>query len=154
MPLSLIHCIYASAAARPFSTSDLAELLRSSRERNARLGLTGMLLYAEGSFLQVLEGAGASVDALVGKIEADPRHEQVTVIIREPIARRAFSDWSMGFYAATRSELDGIAGVNDFFGGARTLAQVDAGRAQKLLAGFRDGRWRKKALALPQEAAA
>ncbi len=144
MSSQLIHRIYASAASRDLTTEELAALLQAARENNARLGLTGMLLYAEGSFFQVLEGEAAVVDALYAKIENDRRHEQVTLIIREPIPKRHFDAWTMGFYKVSRKELAGLAGVNDFFGADRAVVSVDAGRARKLLSAFRDGRWRKK----------
>ncbi|WP_043459657.1 BLUF domain-containing protein [Azohydromonas australica] len=149
MPFRLIHCIYASAAARGLPISELTTLLHAARRRNAQLDITGMLLYAEGSFFQVLEGPAAVVDALFAQIQTDARHEQVTLIIREPITRRTFADWTMGFDTASREELDGLSGVNDFLGSARSFIEIDAGRAHKLLAGFRDGRWRKKPAPLP-----
>jgi hypothetical protein len=145
MTSDLVHCVYASAASSDFGTAELAELLAQARENNAQLGLTGMLLHAEGSFFQVLEGPMAVVDALYAKIERDPRHTQVTLVIREPIPKRSFDGWTMGFYKASREELAGLAGVNDFFGKDRTVVRVDASRAKKLLAAFREGRWRKKA---------
>jgi hypothetical protein len=144
MTTQLIQCIYASAAGRDFECEKLLELLQAARENNARLGLTGMLLYAEGSFFQVLEGPVDVVDALYTKIERDRRHCQVTQIIREPIPRRYFDAWTMGFYKVTREELAGLSGVNDFFDQEATLVNIDACRAKKLLASFRDGRWRKK----------
>ncbi len=140
----LVHCVYASAASRDFKTQELAELLEMARENNAKHGLTGMLLYAESSFFQVLEGPADVVDALYARIERDPRHDQMTLIIKEPIPKRYFDAWTMGFYKVSRAELVGMSGVNDFFGKDRTLLRVDAGRAMKLLAAFRDGRWRKK----------
>lgn len=144
MTSGFIQCIYASAASRAFDTEELAELLRVARDANARLGLTGMLLHAEGSFFQVLEGQADVVDALYAKIERDQRHDQMTLIIREPIPRRSFDAWTMGFYKVSREELAGMSGVNDFFGKDRTTLSVDAGRARKLLAAFREGSWRKK----------
>jgi hypothetical protein len=144
MTSELIQCIYASAASRDFETEELAQLLQVARESNAKLGLTGMLLYAEGSFFQVLEGQAAVVDALYAKIERDRRHAKVTLVIRESIPMRFFDAWTMGFYKVSREELAGISGVNDFFGKDRTEISVDAGRAKKLLAAFRDGRWRKQ----------
>lgn len=153
MPFSLIHCIYASAAAPGLSISELTTLLHAARQRNAQLGITGMLLYAEGSFFQVLEGPAVVVDALFAQIQSDARHEQVTLIIREPITRRTFADWTMGFDTASREELDDLSGVNDFLGSARSFIEIDAGRAHKLLAGFRDGRWRKKPALLPAQPA-
>ena len=144
MTSELIHCVYASAAGRDFETEELAALLEVARENNAKLGLTGMLLYAEGSFFQVLEGPPDVVDALYVKIERDQRHGRVTLIIKEPIPKRHFDAWTMGFYKVSREELAGMSGVNDFFGKDRATASVDAGRAKKLLAAFRDGRWRKQ----------
>jgi hypothetical protein len=67
MTSKLIQCIYASAAGRAFDTEELAQLLKVARDNNAKLGLTGMLLYAEGSFFQVLEGPAQVVDALYAK---------------------------------------------------------------------------------------
>lgn len=144
MPSELIHCIYASAARPGLTAAELAGLLEAAQENNARLGLTGMLLYAEGSFFQVLEGRPAVVDALYARIERDERHGQVTLIIREPIARRHFEAWSMGFCEVSREALAGIAGANALSGSDRPTVGADAGRARKLLAAFRDGRWRKK----------
>ncbi|EHR72806.1 acylphosphatase [Burkholderiales bacterium JOSHI_001] len=147
MSQSLIQCIYASAAAQRMDTADLAALLRTARHHNERLGLTGMLLYADGSFFQVLEGPQDAVDATYARIEADPRHSQVTRIIREPIPRRFFSAWSMGFCQAGSPELAGLAGldgVNRFFDQDEGAPRMDAGRARKLLAAFRAGRWRQQ----------
>ena len=101
----LIHLIYASAAQREFSDSELGDLLRKARENNERLGLTGMLLLVDGSFFQVLEGPPEVVDGLAARIERDPRHVQMVRIIREAIPRRFFEDWTMGFSRFTREEL-------------------------------------------------
>ena len=144
MTPELFQYIYASAASRDFEAGELAELLLAARENNAKLGLTGMLLYAEGSFFQVLEGQADVIDALYAKIERDQRHDQVTLVIREPIPKRCFDAWTMGFYKTSREELAGMSGVNNFFGNDRAAVSVDAGRAKKLLAAFRDGHWRKQ----------
>ena len=140
---SLIHCVYCSAATRPFAAADLAELLLLARQNNARVGLTGMLLYAEGAFFQVLEGPAEAVDALYSKIELDTRHAKMTKIIQEPIRRRVFDEWTMGFSAMSREEMETIPGTNDFFRQGKCFADLDAGRAKKLLAAFRSGRWRQ-----------
>jgi len=73
-----MHCIYASAATRHFETAELTALLQAARKHNDGAGLTGMLLYTEGSFFQVLEGVPDAVEALYARIELDKRHEQVT----------------------------------------------------------------------------
>jgi hypothetical protein len=139
----LIHLIYASAASRPMSSTELGALLARARERNTSLGLSGMLLYADGSFFQVLEGKPDVVLGLYERIERDPRHNQVTCIIHEPIPRRCFGAWSMGFSnLSAADELAHAPGANDFFGRAQSFNDVSYGRAKKLLAAFAAGRWR------------
>lgn len=138
----LTHVIYSSTAAQPFSRSDLVNLLARARNKNADRGVTGMLLYTEGSFFQVLEGDVAQVDGLFAEIARDPRHRDLVTIIREPILRRSFGEWTMGFAAMSASEMSQLVGANDFFATGSCFAGLDGGRAKKLLGAFRDGRWR------------
>jgi len=140
---ALMHCVYASAAKSHIETAELTELLQAARKHNEGAGITGMLLFTEGSFFQVLEGAPDAVVALYARIELDKRHEQVTKIIAEAIPGRHFAQWTMGFSQVSRKELALISGSNDFFGGASCFLGLDSGRAKKLLAAFREGRWRK-----------
>lgn len=140
---SLIQVIYASAATRPLPPDELGELLARARVRNAQNGLTGMLLYADGSFFQVLEGDPPAVEAVLGRIADDPRHERIVVIVREAIARRSFAEWSMGFAAITPAEVRSLSGANDFFHGASCFDAMSPGRARKLLEAFARGRWRQ-----------
>jgi hypothetical protein len=88
--------VYVSTAARPFSSAELERLLRTSRENNARLGITGMLLYEGGTFIQQLEGEEAVVRGLFQTIRDDTRHRDVTLIHAGPAERR-FSEWTMGY---------------------------------------------------------
>jgi hypothetical protein len=149
----MIHLVYASAAAQEFGIKSLAELLQRARETNERLGLTGMLLYSEGSFFQVLEGDPAVVDTLYQKLRLDGRHKHLTVIIREPIARRYFGSWSMGFSNVSQEDLTNITGLNDFFDDGLCFSRLGVGRSKKLLTAFGEGRWRTK-LADPMRPAA
>lgn len=143
---ALIHVIYASIGTQEFSFAQLTDLLNKAREANARADLTGMLLYSETdrSFFQVLEGEPEEIDRLYAKLLVDARHTRVTLIIREPIPRRTFGQWTMGFTSVTRPQLKGIPGLNDFFREGSCLVDLDPGRAKKLLAAFADGRWRGK----------
>ncbi len=138
----LIHCIYASVAAPDFEEHEIPELLEQSRADNEKADLTGMLLYVDGSFFQVLEGRQAVVDTVYARIIRDDRHSRITLIIREPIARRNFAEWSMGFSTIDRSDAGAAIGENDFFQSASCIERLDASRAKKLLAAFRGGRWR------------
>jgi hypothetical protein len=138
----LIHCIYASLAMPQLKESELPLLLEQARSANAKANLTGMLLYIDGSFFQVLEGEAQTVEAVYTKIQHDPRHTRVTQIINEPIAGRDFSEWTMGFSVLDRLDAGKLIGENDFFTAASCVAQMGVGRAKKLLSAFRDGRWR------------
>lgn len=141
--MELVHCIYCSASTSgDLSDADLLAVLDQSRRNNAKLEVTGILLYQDGSFFQVLEGDRAVVEPLFDKIATDRRHDRVTKIILEPIEQRAFGDWTMGYPHVTRKELAEIPGLNDFFTHNETFVDIGEGRARALLAAFKDGKWR------------
>lgn len=147
----LISYVYNSAAAVDFSESDLLELLEKSRNKNAANGVTGILLFVDGCFFQILEGPVEQIESLVTLIQEDARHTKMTQIIREPIAQRSFSAWTMGFAQITSEELGQIDGLNDFFAEQKVLTDIDAGRAKKLLHAFSKGRWRVKLSSIPEK---
>ncbi|WP_405371930.1 MULTISPECIES: BLUF domain-containing protein [unclassified Microbacterium] len=94
---SLLSLVYASRAAIPFDHARLVELLAQSRENNARREVTGMLVYSEPDFIQILEGPSDSVRSLLAIIADDGRHTDVRVLLEETIAERRFAAWSMGY---------------------------------------------------------
>jgi hypothetical protein len=140
----LNHLVYVSQADQDFKEHQIPSLLERARTNNGILGLTGMLLYIEGTFFQVLEGESAVLDTLYTTILGDNRHTQVTQIIREPIAERNFGEWTMGFSVVDRLDAGQLLGENDYFNSASCIARMNGGRAKKLLAAFRSGRWRMK----------
>lgn len=89
------HLIYLSQATVPFGEAELARLLVQSRQYNAAHELTGILLYGNGQFLQVLEGEAETVHSLYARICQDSRHRDVTTYSDKPIRARAFPDWHM-----------------------------------------------------------
>jgi hypothetical protein len=93
----MFSLVYVSSAVQLFSQADLFDLLELSRQNNARLGVTGMLLYKSGNFIQALEGDEQTVRALESKIAKDPRHRGMFVLLQQHQATRAFPEWSMGF---------------------------------------------------------
>jgi hypothetical protein len=88
--------LYASSTTRDISEQQLEDILAASRRNNRALGVTGMLLYCEGGFMQVLEGAADVLGPLYARIALDRRHWETHVILDRQ-APRAFGDWSMGF---------------------------------------------------------
>jgi len=138
----LIQLIYTSGAAVPFDADSLHELLEKARRNNSALEVTGMLLYVDGSFFQILEGEEGAVDQLYAKINLDPRHAGAKTLIKEPIEKRSFGSWTMGYSEVAASDLATIPGLNDFFESGSCVHQIDPGRARKLLGAFQEGRWR------------
>ena len=109
---------YVSEASAPLTLPDLLELLRGSREKNAALGVSGILLYRYGTFLQLLEGSQSEVDALYATIARDPRHREVSTVLVEDRPDRRFAEWTMGF-ADVDGELGDVAGFNDVLSSAK-----------------------------------
>lgn len=106
--------VYTSSATRPMMESDLVKLMASSRANNERHGLTGMLLYRDGTFMQVLEGDREVVQGLFGRIRQDPRHRDVKVIADEGRAIRGFQDWSMSFQSGFNLAVHSLPGFNPY----------------------------------------
>lgn len=73
-----------------------------------------MLLYANGTFLQVLEGPDEVIDELVETIKKDLRHTRIQMLYRKPIERREYSDWSMGFKKLSDKDLKEVDGLRHF----------------------------------------
>ncbi len=128
----------------------LALLLRRARAKNQAADISGMLLYSECSFFQVLEGPASAVDACFARIQVDPRHARETRIVREVIAHRSFGDWTMGFSPVLQETQERVEGLNDFFDGRACFDGLDRGRAKKLLVAFGAGRWRSTLSDLPK----
>lgn len=95
--MDLIQLIYVSNAQNEMATAELESLLAVAARNNSACGVTGMLLYAHGSFLQILEGEATAVDTTFAHICRDPRHTNIFILAREAIGERSFARWSMGF---------------------------------------------------------
>ncbi len=97
--------IYSSQAAYDVAPGDLVKLLEVAQYNNERLGVTGMLLYCNNSFLQVLEGDPKAVTKLIGIISQDPWHSNFRILLDEEISGKLFPDWTMGFENVREEEL-------------------------------------------------
>jgi len=117
------HIIYLSWATAPFSDQQLHDLLHEARSYNTQCGVTGIMLYGNGCFMQVLEGEQATVRALYEHIKQDDRHRDVTAFADKAIAQRAFGEWAMAFHHASPQQLAQVSGYL-----APDQVQVDASR--------------------------
>lgn len=103
--LAIRQVLYLSSAVKKFTQTEIDEILKKARRRNAETGVTGVLFYLDGNFLQLLEGEDPALTETYLRIKDDSRHRGLTKLIDEEIAARSFPDWSMGFRAITAAEL-------------------------------------------------
>ena len=92
----LVRLMYASRAVPAVDQEELVTILRQSKAHNPTIGVTGVLCFSGGIFLQVLEGGRSAVNRLYNRIAADPRHTEVEVLLYEEIGERRFASGSMG----------------------------------------------------------
>ncbi|MFJ6677877.1 BLUF domain-containing protein [Microbacterium sp. NPDC091382] len=124
----LTFIAYASRATEPFDHARLVKLLAESRANNERDGITGMLVYSDPDFIQILEGPDAAVRALLERIGRDPRHTDVRVLLEEQVSERKYSTWSMGYEPTTPGDGSGeaVAAIQSATDDASTRESTDA----------------------------
>ena len=116
-PSTLYRLTYVSTAVGVLPASELDRILLRSRISNAGSDVTGLLLFHEGSFLQVIEGPAAGVMALMEKIRRDRRHANVQVLESSPVSARAFAGQPLSYLAPRhltaedRTDLAGLLAV-------------------------------------------
>ena len=137
--MKLYFLIYVSIASDEFGTGELLELLRVSRENNTRDDITGLLLYKDRRFMQLLEGPETAVCATYGRIARDARHHDAAVLLQDEINERDFADWSMGFHNLDEEVARATPGFSRFLDAKFSVFEFasDPSRAHQLLRIFR-----------------
>ncbi len=135
----LLQLVYVSSATKLLTEEELAELLQAAREKNARLDITGLLLYNDGNFIQALEGPKEAVLKLYETISQDHRHSGVMTLTTQPVAERLFPDWSMGFQNVRTLDAANLPGFSAFLDEsfAPENFQKNPGRVTTLLLTFK-----------------
>ena len=87
--------VYVSSATRLLSLDEIQHLLSRSRDRNLQHGVTGVLLYVGGNFMQYIEGPAAGLNVIYRIIQQDELHSGIIEVSREAVEQRQFGDWSM-----------------------------------------------------------
>ena len=146
----MLQLIYTSEAKNNFSPSELQNLLLTVRRNNDRDAITGMLLYEDGTFLQVLEGENDVIESTYQRIAADKRHHKIMLIARFEIDHRSFHDWEMGFFDASGGKLLQLPGYSNFL--SRKTVELenleDGDKAREFLLNFKLGAWHRHSSAL------
>ncbi len=110
----MFRLIYVSSARKLMDKDALLGILAKAREKNARLGITGMLLYKDGNFLQLLEGEERIVRGIYETIARDTRHFDTMITMEEAVNERMFTEWSMGFHDLSDPALQSLPGFAPF----------------------------------------
>lgn len=105
--MSVFKLVYLSHATPLFEgDSDLKSILEVSRSNNNKVDISGLLLYTNGLFIQLLEGKEDDVMETYNRIVKDPRHSDAVVVAKKNEEGRSFKNWSMGFIAPTENEIN------------------------------------------------
>ena len=95
--MNLVRLVYVSRFSGRTDVEALQAILRTSRRNNPKNGLTGVLCYAPGLFLQCLEGPRMAVNEMYHRIMNDPRNKAVTLLVYTDIDERIFEKWDMAY---------------------------------------------------------
>lgn len=117
------NIVYVSNAVMLLDNDELLNILTTARKNNAKRGVTGVLLYSDRIFIQLLEGEDADVDYIFGEIEKDTRHKNMITLIDEDIHTKDFPDWSMGF------STPGPGKFKDIFGYLQSVDNLNANQS-------------------------
>lgn len=96
---SLTRLVYVSAAAGPLFADRLDRILLHARAHNKQADITGLMLFQDGRFVQVLEGSREAVLDTFARIRRDRTHKDMSVIGWGPIAARCFATAPMAYIA-------------------------------------------------------
>ncbi|MCU7555230.1 BLUF domain-containing protein [Alteromonas sp. ASW11-19] len=133
----VVQLLYTSTARGEISPAVVDDILAISRRNNILHGVTGLLLYTQGAFLQVLEGAAEDVERTLGKIKKDPRHSHLQVLLKHAVSSRDFSNWAMAYRMLDESVQ---GGSSDFLApySSQDEMSIPEGPAKQLMRRFRD----------------
>ena len=134
----LKHIVYVSFSSKPLNESELKALLKVIRKKNKAHGITGLLLYNNSTFIQVIEGLEDTLHQVFEKIKKDNRHTNVVILLEEPIQERTFPDWYMGFQQIKDDQTRNIKGFSDFMNDSdSTLLKGSTEEVMHLLTSFK-----------------
>lgn len=101
---------YVSQQSHSLTDAALEKMLSQARLKNEAAGITGMLIFYEGLFIQFIEGEEEKINSLFEKITADQRHNQILILDDGYSETRKFADWSMAFERLNHREVGKITG--------------------------------------------
>jgi hypothetical protein len=133
----MFELIYVSTAAKRMTKDNLQAIMLESIRHNSDHNITGILLYDQGSFCQVLEGDKKDVLSIFKKIKSDKRHFNVITISEQDIQYREFSSWSMRFINLDFYDREMIEGYQTISGNRMNWTEINASLAKNILIQFK-----------------
>ncbi len=104
--MALRQVLYGSSAVRPMTQAEIDVILEQARRRNTETGITGILFYLDGNFLQLLEGEEPALSETFSRIRLDTRHRNLIKMLDGPIEQRSFAASPMAFRSIYDNELE------------------------------------------------
>ncbi len=111
----MYYLIYRSQTTNPMPEEDLNNLLGQARDRNRSLNITGMLLFFDNKFLQLLEGEERDVKLVYDSIRTDTRHKDLHILKEGPAEKRLFPGWSMSFRLVSHQDFANEQAYKDIY---------------------------------------
>lgn len=136
----LAYISFASDFFKKDSKTGVSDILEEAKEFNKENGITGMLLFRNGVFLQILEGSRLEVLNLYGRIASDLRHEGIKTLIKQQNSERLFADWSMSYKEiddADLKELNNILNWEEIIQQTRQFLPVSNHKIMEIFKKFR-----------------
>ena len=130
----LTQLIYVSSAKKLLCETELNDMLALARQANSKHHITGLLLYKEGNFMQVIEGESKKIEQLFVNITNDVRHTGIILLAKEAITQREFPNWSMAFKKLSQTT---PIGFSNFFSSSATNT-IQPGNAKAVLLSFKE----------------
>ncbi len=128
--------VYVSSAIKQLSVQEIEKLLFKARARNIEYGVTGVLLYIGGNFMQYIEGKPADLDLIYKIITEDPMHSGIIELMRRKVDEREFSNWSMAYCTKDRTVIVGDYNDDEILNGKLGVATYKETPARILLHNF------------------
>ena len=128
--------VYVSSATRLLSLEEIGYLLNRARERNKEYGITGVLLYIGGNFMQYIEGPKDNLDIIYKIIQEDDKHTGLFLVSQEAIEKRQFGDWAMAYQTIDVEGYVGSPGERKLIEMLLEFPEVKPTSARKVLQSF------------------
>lgn len=102
----LSQLVYVSNRKPNCTEEEIEKILASCKKNNPPLNITGILLYSDKKFIQLVEGESKVIMELYDKIKKDDRHALPMMISLNPIKEKSFPSWHMGSKKLPESKVD------------------------------------------------